>query len=394
MMMRIEYAERVKRIPKYLFVRMEELIKEQEKNGVDMIRLGVGIPDLPTPKFIIDKLAEEVRKPEHHFYSLECSPGEDFFRQALARWYKNRFGVDVDWRSEASNLIGAKEGLVNLSRAFVNPGDYVLVPDPGYPVYANGAGILNDAYVHYMPLLAEDGFLPDLDAIPVDIRRKSKIIYLNYPNNPTAAVADGTFIKKAIDFAEENNIIICYDNAYSEMYFDDYVSPSLMEFDKGMNHIELNSFSKTFAMAGDRIGMAVGNKEIISAMLKVKSQMDMGCPTYIQAAAAAALDSYTSSKRPKAIEQMMDIYRSRRDLIVAGLKGMGFDCPLPKAGMYVWWNCKEDDVEFVNKMIRHGVTLTPGTGFGQHSKGYVRLSLIQSQDRLQEALRRMKKALQ
>lgn len=392
--MKIEYAERVKRIPKYLFVRMEELIKEQEKRGVEMIRLGVGIPDLPTPQFIIDKLVEEVRKPEHHFYSLECSPGEDFFRQALSRWYKNRFGASVDWKSEASNLIGAKEGLVSLSRAFVNPGDYVLVPDPGYPVYANGAGILNDAHVHYMPLSSADGFLPNLEAIPADIRRKSKILYLNYPNNPTAAVANEAFIKEAIGFAEENNIILCYDNAYSEMYFDDYVSPSLMEFEGGMNHIELNSFSKTFAMAGDRIGMAVGNKEIISGMLKVKSQMDMGAPMYIQAAAAAALDSYTGRKRPAEIEKMMKIYQSRRDVIVYGLRDMGFDCPLPKATMYVWWDCKEDDVGFVNRMIRAGVTLTPGTGFGSKSKGFVRLSLIQSEEKLQEALRRMKKALQ
>lgn len=391
--MKIKYAERVNRIPKYLFVWMEDLVEEKEKQGIDLIRLGVGIPDLPTPKFIIDKLVEEVKKPEHHFYSIVCSPGEPFFRQAVASWFKNRFKVKLDWKTETCNLLGAKEGLINLSRAFVNPGDYVLVPDPGYPVYANGAGILNDAHTHVMPLLAENNFLPELDKIPNNIRKKSKIIYLNYPNNPTAAVADKKFIKEALDFAEDNNIIICYDNAYSEMYFDDYVSPSILQFDRDMNHIELNSCSKTFAMAGDRIGFAAGNKEIISGLVKVKSQGDMGCPPYIQATATTALNSYTSEKRPKEIEEMMQIYKKRRDVVVNGLNEMGFDCPLPKATFYVWFNCGNDSVKFVTKMIENGVVLTPGVGFGEHSKEFVRLSLIQSEEKLKEAMERMKKAL-
>ncbi|MAE42996.1 aspartate aminotransferase [Candidatus Woesearchaeota archaeon] len=391
--MKIKYAQRVNRIPKYLFVWIEDLIQEEEKKGTDLIRLGVGIPDLPTPKFIIKKLVEEIQKPKHHFYSIVCSPGEDFFRQSVAQWHKNRFNVKLDAETETCNLVGAKEGLVNLSRAFVNPGDYVLAPDPGYPVYANGAGILNDASVHYMPLSAENNFLPVFDKIPQEIRKKAKIMYLNYPNNPTAAVIDKKFIKEALDFAEDNDIIICYDNAYSEMYFDDYVSPSLLEFDRGMNHIELNSFSKTFAMAGDRIGMAAGNKDIIAGMIKVKSQLDMGCPMYIQAAAAAALDSYKGKQRPKEIEEMMKVYESRRDVVVNGLREMGFDCPIPKATFYVWWNCKGDGAEFVTKMIKNGVTLTPGVGFGEHSKEFVRLSLIQPEDRLQEAINRMKEAL-
>jgi LL-diaminopimelate aminotransferase len=391
--MKIKYAERVDRIPKYLFVWIEDLIQEEEKKGTDLIRLGVGIPDLPTPKFIVDKLVEEVTKPKNHFYSTVCSPGEVFFRQSVARWYKNRFNVSLDAENQTSNLVGAKEGLVNLSRAFVNPGDYVLVPDPGYPVYANGAGILNDAYAHYMPLLAENKFLPDFRKIPDEIRKKSRIMYLNYPNNPTAAVVNKKFMNEALDFAEDNNIIICYDNAYSEMYFDDYISPSILEFDRGINHIELNSFSKTFAMAGDRIGLAAGNKEIIAGMVKVKSQMDMGCPKYIQSAAAAALDSYKGKQRPKEIEHMMKIYESRRNVVVKGLREMGFDVPIPKATFYVWWNCNGDSVDFVTKMINHGVTLTPGVGFGENSKEFVRLSLIQPENRLQEAINRMKVAL-
>jgi len=390
--MKINYSKNVENLPKYLFVMIEDLIKEKEKEGVDLIRLGVGIPDLKTPKFIIDKLVEEIQKPEHHFYTLSSSAGEPSFNESISRFYEIRFHVKLDSKKETTNLIGAKEGLVNLARTFLNEGDYTLVPDPGYPVYANGATILNGGKPYAMPLDKENKFLPDLEKIPKDIAKKAKIMFLNYPNNPTAAIAPESFIKEALDFAEDNNVIICYDNAYSEITFDGYVAPSILEFEKGREHIELNSFSKTFAMAGDRIAWAAGNEEIISGLVKVKSQIDMASPTYIQAAAKAALDSYVSSEPPPEVKKLNAEYEKRRDIIVDGLNDIGFECEKPKATFYVWFDCGQDSTEFTKKMINAGVVVTPGVGFGSHSKNFVRISLVQTEEKLKEAIERMKKA--
>lgn len=386
--MKVKLAERVKRVPKYAFVYIEDLIKEQENKGVDLIRLGVGIPDVPTPQFILDVLAKETQKQKHHRYTLNSSGGEPFFRESVANWMQNRFGVSLE-EENVTNLIGSKEGLGVIAKTLVDPGDFVLVPDPGYPVYAKGGAILNEGVPYYMNLEEENGYLPLFDSIPTEIVKKAKLMYLNYPNNPTTAIASNEFLKESLNFAEDNGIVIAFDNAYSEITFDGYMAPSLLQFDGGMDHVEMNSFSKTFSMGGDRIGFAVGNQDVIGGMVKVKSQVDMASPTYIQAAAAAALDSYESSQRPPEIEEIVDTYRKRRDVAVKGLNEIGYKVENPKATFYLWFDCGMNSVDFTKEMIRKGVVVTHGLAFGDYATNYIRLSLIQPESIIEEAIGRM-----
>ena len=257
--MTFEYAERIKRLPPYLFAEIEKIIKEKKAQGIDLISLSIGDPDLPPPKFVIEALKEEVANPKNHNYSF--SQGEPDFREAVAGWYKKRFNVDLQ-QDQVVALLGSKEGIANIARAFINPGDRVLVPDPAYPVYANGSTILCDGTAVPLPLLEENGFKPDFEAVNA---KNAKMMFLNYPNNPTAATVDKEFLKEAVDFAKDNNIILCYDNAYSEITYDGYRAPSILEVDGAMDvAIEFHSLSKTFNMTGDRIGFAVGNKQLVS----------------------------------------------------------------------------------------------------------------------------------
>ena len=285
--MNFDYADRVKKLPPYLFAEIEKLIKEKKAIGADLISLSIGDPDLPPPKIVIDSLKQEAANPKNHNYSL--SQGESFFREAVSVWLKKRFKIDIS-EEEVIALLGSKEGLVNIARAFVNSGDRVLVPNPGYPVYNNSSAILNDGIPIPIPLLQENRFLPDLGKIDP---KKVKMMFLNYPNNPTSAIMDKNFLKKVVDFARENNIILCYDNAYSEICFDDYKAPSILEIEGAKDiAVEFHSFSKTFNMTGDRIAFAVGNKKLVSGLAKIKSQIDSGPPVYLQKVAEAALDSY------------------------------------------------------------------------------------------------------
>ncbi|MEM4142611.1 MAG: aminotransferase class I/II-fold pyridoxal phosphate-dependent enzyme [Candidatus Bathyarchaeia archaeon] len=379
-----EVADRVKRLPPYLFAEIEKTIKEKKAQGVDLISLSIGDPDLPPPPFIISALKEEAANPKNHNYSF--SQGEPEFREAVAAWYKKRFRVDVS-KDEVVALLGSKEGLANIARAFVNPGDHVLVPDPAYPVYANGGTILNDGVPVSMPLLEENGFKPDFEAVHPE---KVKMMFLNYPNNPTSATVDKKFLRHAVEFARENNIILCYDNAYSEITFDGYMAPSILEIDGAMDvAIEFHSCSKTFNMTGDRIAFAVGNKQLISGLAQVKSQIDSGPPVYIQKVAVKALESYKGREQPDFLKENNRIYAERCDVLVNQLCAMGFKCDKPKATFYVWLNCQSSSIEFTTKLLSVGVAVTPGIGFGAHGENYVRFSLTQPKERIIEATKRM-----
>jgi LL-diaminopimelate aminotransferase len=380
----IAVAERVKRLPPYLFAEIEKIIKEKKAQGVDLISLSIGDPDLPPPPFVIASLKKEVANLKNHNYSF--SQGEPEFRQAIGEWYKKRFHVDLD-QEETIALIGSKEGIANVARAFVNPGDRVLVPDPSYPVYANGSTTLNDGIPVSVPLLQENGFKPDLEAVNPE---KAKMMFLNYPNNPTSAVVDRAFLRQVVEFAEDNNIILCYDNAYSEISFDGYKAPSILEVDGAMDvAVEFHSCSKTFNMTGDRIGFAVGNKQLISGLAKVKSQIDSGPPVYIQKVAAEALASYSGHEQPDFLRKTNQTYAERRDVLVDCLCSMGFKCEKPKATFYVWLNCRSKSMEFTSKLLNIGVVVTPGIGFGSHGENFVRLALTQPKERIEEACKRM-----
>ena len=382
--MNVDFAERVKRLPPYLFAEIERLIKEKKAQGVDLISLSIGDPDLPPPQFLIEALKEEVADLKNHNYSF--SQGEPDFRRAVSDWYKKRFHVDLG-QNQVVALLGSKEGIANIGRAFVNAGDRVLVPDPAYPVYANGTTILNDAVPVSMPLLEENGFKPDFDSVNPE---RVKMMFLNYPNNPTAATADKKFLREAVDFASDNNIILCYDNAYSEVSFDGYKPPSILEIDDAMDvAVEFHSCSKTFNMTGDRIAFAVGNKQLISGLTKVKSQVDSGPPVYVQKVAATALQSYKSDEQPEFLKENNRVYAERRDILVARLCRMGLDCEKPKATFYVWVDCKSNSMEFATKLLNVGVAVTPGVGFGKLAENYVRFSLTQPKERIEEACKRI-----
>jgi len=321
-----EFADRVKRLPPYLFAEIEKMIKEKKTQGVDLISLSIGDPDLPPPPFIIDELKKEVADLKNHNYSF--SQGEPDFRQAVANWYKNRFHVDLE-QDQVVALLGSKEGIANIARAFVNSGDRVLVPDPSYPVYANGSTILNDGIPVSMPLLEENGFKPDLEATDPE---KVKMMFLNYPNNPTSATVDEAFLKQVVEFAEDNNIILCYDNAYSEISFDGYKAPSILEIPDAMNvAVEFHSCSKTFNMTGWRIGFAVGHGDIVSGLGQVKTNIDSGLFQAIQEAGTEALN-HLDTPLPETIQ----IYERRRDVMVKGLREIGWEVDRPKATFYLW----------------------------------------------------------
>jgi LL-diaminopimelate aminotransferase len=382
--MNFEYAERVRRLPPYLFAEMEKIQKEKKAQGVDLISLSIGDPDLPPPDFVVEALAKEVSNLKNHNYSF--SQGEPVFREAVSDWYKTRFGVDIA-HDQVVALLGSKEGIANIARAFVNPGDKVLVPDPAYPVYANGSTLLCDGIAVPMPMLEGNNFQPVLDDINPD---KVRMMFLNYPNNPTAATVDKTFLKKAVNFAKDNNIILCYDNAYSEITYDNYRAPSILEI-PGADEvaIEFNSLSKTFNMTGDRIAFAVGNKQLVAGLTKIKSQIDSGPPVYTQKVAATALNAYTNSDQPEFLRKNNQLLQERRDILVNTLTKIGYPCEVPKATFYVWVNCKGDSIKFTSKLLDVGVAVTPGVGFGKCGEGYVRITFTQPTNRIKEACNRI-----
>jgi len=390
----LEYAERVKQLPIYIFVEIEQLIAEGRKKGIDFIPLGIGDPDLNTPEFIVNEMIEQATVPTNQNYP--SSMGEDFYREAVAMWNKKRYGVDLDPKTEVSHVMGGKEGVANIARVFVNPGDIVLCPNPGYPVYANGATKLCDGVPYLMPLKKENGFLPKLKEIDVMILRKAKLMYLNYPNNPTGAIASREFLKEVSDYAEDYNFLIIYDNPYSEFTFEDYIAPSILQLDN--NHVEINSASKMFNMTGFRCGWIAGNAEIIKGIRKVKSQIDSGGPIFIQKAVVKGLNLYRSEEKPDIIAKNIAIYEKRRNALVNGLNDIGWKTDLPKATFYIWTKIPDKYsnltcMDFVKKLIEIGVIVTPGTGFGEYGEGFVRFALTQPLERIKEALERINKLM-
>ena len=388
----IKYANRINRLLPYIFVEIEQLKNEKERQGIDLISLGIGDPDLTTPDLILNEMIKQVRYPENQNYPT--SMGEQDFREAVQRWYKVRFNIEFDADNEVSNLIGGKEGIANIARAFVNPGDIVLCPSPGYPVYENGATKLCGGEPYLVPLLEENNFLPEFETIDINILKKAKLMYLNYPNNPTGATAPKAFLKKAVDYAEDYNFIIVFDNPYSEFTFEDYIAPSLLQIDQ--NHIELNSASKMFCMTGFRCGWAVGHEDIIKGIRKVKSQIDSGSPRFIQKAVIKGLNEYTSEKKPKIVKEIIKPYERRRDALIKGLNEIGWKTEKPKATFYVWSHIPEGEtssMDFVKKLIDVGVVLTPGAGFGKFGEGFVRFALTQPINKIKEALERIEKII-
>ncbi len=390
---KIELAERLTKLPKYIFAAIEELKLKKKKEGIDLIPLGIGDPDIPTPPEIVEELIRQVKRPENHQYPT--SMGETDFREAVARWNKVRYGLDFDMETEVTNVIGGKEGVANIARAFVNPGDIVLCPNPGYPVYQWGGTTLCDGTPHLMPLKSENNFLPDFDSVDTNILKKAKLLYLNYPNNPTGAIAPEEYLKIVCNLAEDYNFFVVYDNPYSEFTFNDYIAPTILQINREIG-IEINSASKTFCMTGHRCGWAVGNKEIIGGLRKVKSQIDSGCPMYTQRAVAKALNYYDSQNKPEIVAKNMKTYEKRRDVLIDGLNKIGWPTEKPKATFYVWTKLPEgetDSMKFVMKLIEVGVVITPGIGFGEYGEGFVRFALTQPIDRIKEALERISKVL-
>lgn len=387
MSLQFEQAQRIKNLPPYLFARIEKLIDEKRAAGVDVISLGIGDPDMPTPDYIIEELQKQAENPVNHQYP--SSVGMLSYRQAVARWYKDRFGVELDAASEVVSLIGSKEGIAHISFCYLNPGDIVLVPDPGYPVYAGGA-ILAGAEPYYMPLTAENRFLPDLNAIPADVARRAKMMFINYPNNPTGAVAGEDFYREVISFAREHNILICHDAAYSEMAYDGYKPPSFLQFPGAKEvGVEFHSVSKTYNMTGWRIGWAAGHSQVVEALGRIKSNIDSG---QFQAIQYAAIKGLTGSQ--EAVLQMQKVYQQRRDILVDALNSMGWQLEKPKATFYVWapvpaGYTSDSFAELV--LDKAGVVITPGSGYGKNGEGFFRIALTVEKERMLEALERMKK---
>jgi LL-diaminopimelate aminotransferase len=383
----VELAERLKKLPPYLFVEIDNKKRKLSEQGHDIISLGIGDPDLPTPKFIIDKMAQAIYEPENHRYPLQWGVGA--FRQQVSAWFKQRFGVEFDHKTEVLTLIGSKEAIGHFPLAVVNPGDVVLVPEPGYPVY-NASTLFAGGEPYFMPLLEENGFLPDLDAIPADICRRAKMMFINYPNNPTAAVADEAFFAKVVAFAKKHKIAVVHDSAYTEVYFDQRpISIFNVEGARDVA-VEFQSLSKTFNMTGWRIGFAVGNAELIAALAKVKENVDSGQFNAIQCAATEAL-AHSDHVEVKAL---LDIYRERRDVLVDGLNSAGLSVSKPGATFYVWGKCPEgyDSIKFCAKVLEEAhVVLIPGVGFGPSGKNYFRAAVTVDVERIREAVERIKK---
>ncbi|MEA1985578.1 MAG: LL-diaminopimelate aminotransferase [Euryarchaeota archaeon] len=379
------YADRINALPPYLFATIDEAKTEMRSKGVDVIDLGVGDPDQPTPSHIVESMCEAVRDPATHRYPSYTGMME--FREAAAQWCKDTKGIDIDPASEALTMIGSKEGVAHLPLAFLNPGDVALVPDPAYPVYKIGTQFAGGV-PHIMPLLEENDFLPDLEAVPADVLKKTKLMFLNYPNNPTSATAPLNFFEEVVDFARENDIVVIHDNAYSDMVYDGYQSPSFLSMDGAMDvGIELYSLSKTYNMTGWRIAFAVGNSDIISGFGKVKSNIDSGAFEAVQRAGITAISS-----SQQCVADMNKIYADRRDALLKGLNAMGLDVKPPKATFYVWAPIPEnyDSIGFSRLLLEEaGIVATPGVGFGDYGEGYIRFALTQTVERINEAVGRM-----
>lgn len=391
----MQEANRLKRLPLYLFTIIDGLKYQAQKEGKNIIDLGMGNPDQPTPKHIIDELCNQARKPENHRYSRPIDASEIELRKAIAKWYNSKFGVTLEPETETLPLIGSKEGIAHLSLAFLNNDDIAIVPSPAYPVHFNGV-IIAGGILHNIPITEKEGYLPDLKNIPKDVVDKSKLLFISYPHNPTTATADLNFFKGVVQWAKGKNIIVVHDLTYSDMVFDDYKSPSILEVkDAKEMCVEFHTCSKSYNMAGWRIGFAVGNAEVLKSLAKTKSYIDFGLFKPIQYAAIAAL-----SGPQDCVKKMVEIYKRRRNVLVDGLNEIGWHIKKPKATFYVWARIPDKysaltSMEFASLLIKEtGVVVAPGTGFGELGEGYIRFALVEEEDKLIQAVSGIKKVME
>ncbi len=379
-------SDRIASFKPYFFASLNQKIAELKASGVDVIRIDMGSPDLPPADFIIDCLTAAARRPDVHGYTP--NGGTLAFRRAISDYYASRFQVELDPQKEAVALLGSKEGLFNLSQVCVNPGDIVLVPNPGYPVY-QASGIIAGAEIYPLPLLSENHFLPDLDSIPEWILERSRLLWLNYPNNPTGAIAPISFFEKVVAFARKHQILVAHDAPYADVCFDGYKAPSILQVPGAKEvAIEFNSLSKTYNMAGWRLGMAVGNAEVIRYLHTYKSQMDS---SHFEAVLQAGIAALTGDQ--SWIEERNQIYQHRRDIALSGLRQAGFIAETPPAAIYIWAHLPQgytDSTTFCNQLLEEtGVSITPGVVYGKFGEGYIRISLGAATNRLQEAIQRI-----
>ncbi len=387
--MQVKFADRVRNLPPYLFAAIDRMKQDALSRGVDLIDLSIGDPDIPTPGHIVEAMKSAVEKPAHHRYpSYEGMPS---FRSAVSDWYRKRFRVSLDPQSEVLSLIGSKEGIGHIPLAFVNPGEVVLVPSPGYPVYPVGT-LFAGGESHLMPLLEENRFLPDFSAIPKGVLKRAKLLFINYPNNPTSAVAGREFFKKVVDIAKKYNIIVCHDAAYSEIYYDGKRPISFMQIEGAKEvGIEFHSLSKTYNMTGWRIGFAVGNRDVIAGLGKIKTNLDSGVFQAIQEASITALQTDEA-----VVSKIRDTYQERRDALYEGLKKLGLHAIKPRATFYLWTKVPQgfNSSGFAAHLLeKAGVLGTPGNGFGKPGEGYVRFALTVPVKRIKEAVERIGKIL-
>ena len=378
-------AQRVQNLPPYLFVEISRRIAEQREKGVRVISFGIGDPDLPTHPHILEALHDHVDVPANHRYPE--TEGLPELRGAIADWMRQRFKVSLDPGKEIVPLIGAKEGIANTALCFIDPGDIALVPDPAYPVYAIGT-MFAGGESHYLPLTAQNDWLPDLDGVPADVRERARVLWINYPNNPTGATAEIDFFQRAAEFGLANDIAVLHDNAYCDVTYDGYQAPAFLEAaDAREAGIEYFSLSKTFNMTGWRVGWACGNAEMVDALLRVKSNIDSGIPQAIQQMAIAALSGDQS-----VIEANNQILQGRRDKVVAALEQIGLEVLRPRASLYIWAKIPEDQssADFAARLIEEqGVVVTPGNGYGPSGEGYIRLSLTLPDEEVDEGVNRI-----
>jgi LL-diaminopimelate aminotransferase len=364
-------SERMQELGPYLFVEINGKIAKKRARGEEVINFAIGDPDIPTPEHIVNRLFQEAREPANHRYPETA--GLPQLRQAIADWYQKRFGVSLDADSEVLPLIGSKEGIGHIALCFIDSGDIALVPDPAYPVYSVST-MLAGGQAYHMPLTADRNFLPDLDAIPLEIVKKAKIMWLNYPNNPTGAVAELDFFNRVVNFARQHSLVVCHDAPYTEVAFDGYQPASFLQAEGAREvGVEFHSLSKSYNMTGWRIGMVVGNAEVVDALTRIKSNLDSGVPQAIQYAAIEAL-----SGPQDCIAEHNNIYQRRRDLIIESLDDMGLKAQPPKAGLSIWARIPRGytSMEFTDELLEQvGVVVTPGVGYGKYGEGYIRLSL-------------------
>ncbi len=385
----MRFSRRMDNLAPYLFAELERKIAEKRSSGVDVISLGIGDPDLPTPAYIVEEMQRQVADPANHRYPSNWGHRE--FREAAAAFYRRRFGVEIDPEAEVFPLLGAKEGLAHICFALLDPGDVALVPDPGYPVYAGGS-ILAGADVYYLTLRPESGFLPDLDSVPEEVARRAKVLFIGYPNNPTAAVVEDDFFTRVVAFARKYDLAVVHDNAYSELTYDGYVAPSFLATPGAKEvGVEFFSFSKPFNMTGWRTGFAVGNREILAHLWRLKTNMDSGMFDALQRTSAFILNGSWDFVR-----EMCAVYRRRRDLLAEALVRVGMEVPKPKATIYMWIPVPPGytSLSFSEHVLEQaGVVVTPGSGYGPAGEGFFRLSLTTPDDRIAEAVERIERSL-